>query len=276
MIYEDKKIQEDKRLTRLLQMYDTYFTASNVKVYLQNRFTGKMVQVDTATGIGYSYNVSSVPIHVLGARTPAYFSRGNGVGQGTLVTVFKDPLYMKAMLKFIFDEDMPLPSGLQVKEVGEEKKELSPPFQATQILGIHIAEGVMTEKEYARYSALIQKANASAEAIAEGLRALRIRMYNQKNTRISDDEFNLKHKKTVASLSDESYLKPADVLDIGSIHTLFDIRIVFNNSTPYFNNNDVSLVLRDCKLVSDQMDTSSLQDGILQQSFNFIFKTISA
>lgn len=290
-LYESMASKESKRLVDFLSLYDTYFTSANVKVYLQSRITGKMVQVDTATGVGYSYGVSSVPIHVLGARTPLWFTRGNGVGQGSLITVFKDPIYLKAMLKYIFDEEMMLPSSLAVSEENPEEEDTTTNTLADEfttpvtLLGVYIASGNMTDREYESYvyqiKSLANTGNVTDEKIAEALGKLEERLHNQRNRKystVSNEQFAALAAKSVISMEQETthYVKPEDVLDIGSIHTLFDIRIVLNNSTPYHNNDDTAIILRDCKIVSDQFDTSSLQDGILQQAYNFIFKTVSA
>lgn len=293
----DSKIQ--KRVVDFLKVYDTYFTSANVKIYLQSRATGKMVQVDLATGIGYSYNVSSVPLHVLGTRTPVFISRGNGAGQGALTLVFKDALYLKSMIKYIFDETMELPSNLDLSEdieegyINETKKDLSSRpyqeltglehFKETVIAGVLIAPGYMDEYTYERYHMYIRQSTVlSNEEKRKGLLELEERKELQQSGRgfgmVSDDAFRILSRKTSVNFQADSgkYIKSQDVLDIGGIHMLFDIRIVFNNTTPYYNNTDTTIVLRDCKIVSDQLDTSSLQDGIIQQSFNFIFKTVSA
>lgn len=299
--YESKA---QKRAVDFLKLYDTYFTSANVKVYLQSRITGKMVQVDLATGIGYSYNVSSTPLHVLGTRTPIFISRGNGVGQGSLTTIFKDALYLKSMIKYIFDESVELPSSIEVNEEEDEEitnfigtsskspSEMSetelmqlPHFKETVIAGVLIPPGYLTEYEYERLQMYIRNSTViSNEEKRQGLLELEKRKEAQQGgdtyTAISDEAFRILARKTNASIGTESsqskYIQPQDVLDIGGIHMLFDIRIVLNNSTPYYNSTDTTIVLRDCKIVSDQLDTSSLQDGIIQQSFNFIFKTVSA
>lgn len=300
--YESKA---QKRAVDFLKLYDTYFTSANVKVYLQSRLTGKMVQIDLATGIGYSYNVSSTPLHVLGTRTPVFISRGNGVGQGSLTTIFKDALYLKTMIKYIFDESMELPSSIDVTEEDEDEEvvnyinsvsksvsEMSqeelmklPHFKETVIGGILIPPGHITEYEYERLQMYIRNSTAiSNEEKRQALLELEKRREAQQGgdtyTAISDDAFRILSRKTSANLIAEEnkskYIQPQDVLDIGGIHMLFDIRIVLNNSTPYYNSTDTTIILRDCKIVSDQLDTSSLQDGIIQQHFNFIFKTVSA
>lgn len=276
-----------KRAADFLKLYDTYFTSANVKVYFQSRATGKIVQVDTATGIGYNYSVSSSPIHVLGARTPLFFSRGSGQGQGALTLIFKDALYLKSIIKYIFDESMELPSSLSVEAKEPETynfitENSGRAFQATVIAGVSIARGYMSERDFQMYLKEIEESPyISNEEKRLGIVELEKRKEEQKARPyrdLSDDAFKVLAKKTsiTSTLDNSSYIKPQDVLDIGGIHMLFDIRIVLNNSTPYYNNTDTTIVLRDCKIVHEQLDTSSLQDGVIQQAFNFIFKTVSA
>lgn len=278
-LYDSYDTKAQRRAVDFLKLYDTYFTSANVKVYLQSRVTGKMVQVDAATGVGYNYTVSSVPIHVLGTRTPVFLSRGNGVGEGSLVIAFKDALYLKAMIKYIFDESMDLPSSIGVTET-EPNVQLpeSEHFKETVIAGVLIAPGKMDDYMYERYQMWIRQSNLSLEEKRQGLIELEKRRDLQRGFKnISDEAFKIISRTTSAHLEQKGgYIEPNDVLDIGGIHMLFDIRIVLNNTTPYYNNTDTTIVLRDCKIVSDRLDTSSLQDGIIQQAYNFIFKTVSA
>lgn len=278
-LYDSYDTKAQRRAVDFLKLYDTYFTSANVKVYLQSRVTGKMVQVDAATGVGYNYTVSSVPIHVLGTRTPVFLSRGNGVGEGSLVIAFKDALYLKAMIKYIFDETMDLPSSIGVTET-EPNVQLpeAEHFKETVIAGVLIAPGKMDDYMYERYQMWIRQSNLSLEEKRQGLIELEKRRDLQRGFKnISDEAFKIISRTTSAHLEQKGgYIEPNDVLDIGGIHMLFDIRIVLNNTTPYYNNTDTTIVLRDCKIVSDRLDTSSLQDGIIQQAYNFIFKTVSA
>ena len=103
---EDKKQQESARkrsLAYLSRLYDHYYTSADVKVF----FVGpndKKVNVDLILGIGYDLTVSSVPVYTIGSRYPSFFTRGNSLGQGSLVFPFKNDKYLRVMLKYIFDE----------------------------------------------------------------------------------------------------------------------------------------------------------------------------
>lgn len=85
-------------------MYNYYSTASDVKVFLSQVTNNKIMYLDKALGIGYSTDVSSVPIYTLGKATPAFFSHGNFLGQGVLVIPFTDERYLKTSLQYLFDE----------------------------------------------------------------------------------------------------------------------------------------------------------------------------
>lgn len=88
----------------LQSIYSYYFTSANAKVFFSHKETGKIVNADLLTGIGYDYNTSSVPVYTLGSSKPAFFSKGNFLGQGMFVVSFKDEQYLKAMLQYTFGE----------------------------------------------------------------------------------------------------------------------------------------------------------------------------
>ena len=88
----------------LTTAYEYYFTSSNAKIFITNPDTNKIMHLDKAIGIGYSGDVSSVPIYTIGSVTPAFFSKGNFLGQGMLVLPFFDERYLKTSLQYVFDE----------------------------------------------------------------------------------------------------------------------------------------------------------------------------
>lgn len=88
----------------LTTAYEYYFTSSNAKIFITNPDTNKIMHLDKAIGIGYSGDVSSVPIYTIGSVTPAFFSKGNFLGQGMLVLPFYDERYLKTSLQYVFDE----------------------------------------------------------------------------------------------------------------------------------------------------------------------------
>ena len=89
-------------MSSLSSLYTSYHTGSDVKIFLQGKV---MIHADLIAGIGYDYNISSIPIYTLGSSLPSFFSKGNALGQGMLVLPFKDEQYLKAMLQYIFEED---------------------------------------------------------------------------------------------------------------------------------------------------------------------------
>lgn len=88
----------------LTTAYEYYFTSSDVKIFLSNPETGKIMHLDKTVGVGYSGDVSAVPIYTLGASAPAFFSKGTFLGQGMVVLPFFDERYLKTALQYVFDE----------------------------------------------------------------------------------------------------------------------------------------------------------------------------
>lgn len=87
----------------LSRIYDYFYTSSDVKVFLTSS-KGSTVNVDLITGVGYDFNVSSIPIYTLGSSIPSFFSKGNCLGQGMFVLPFKNEQYLKVMLQHVFEE----------------------------------------------------------------------------------------------------------------------------------------------------------------------------
>lgn len=85
-------------------MYDHYYTASDVNIYLYYPLTDKRVHIDKALGIGYNHNMSSAPIYVLGNVDPAFFTRGNSLVQGNFDLAFKSVKYLKTGINYLLDK----------------------------------------------------------------------------------------------------------------------------------------------------------------------------
>lgn len=94
--------------------YEYYFTASDVKIFISNPLTGRLMHLDKTVGIGYSGDVSSVPIYTIGSSVPAFFSKGNFLGQGMLVLPFFDERYLKTALQYVFDELPPKATNVPI------------------------------------------------------------------------------------------------------------------------------------------------------------------
>lgn len=114
---EDKPIEGSSRydnlkgtptIGHLSRLYDYYYTSADVKVWLVSD-TGRRVMVDLLAGIGYNFNVNTVPVYTIGSRFPVFFTRGNVIGNGALMVPFKNAFYLKNMLQYIFDEYTPTP-----------------------------------------------------------------------------------------------------------------------------------------------------------------------
>ena len=205
-LYDSEAIsQEDKKnsLTYLSRLYEHYYSSVDCKVFLVNNVDGKSVQVDLITGIGYDYNVSSIPVYTVGSRFPAFFTGGNSLGTGSMILPFKSEKYLKAMLQYLFSEETPSTSQQQIDP-----------------------------------------------------------------TTASDDEFKLNQYKPISVVSAE------EIVDVGSVVSLVDIKIIFNNSNAFYNDDSNKIIiLRDCKFISDNLEVLSTRDGTIQHGYKFLFKT---
>lgn len=205
-LYDSEAIsQEDKKnsLAYLSRLYEHYYSSVDCKVFLVNNVDGKSVQVDLITGIGYDYNVSSIPVYTVGSRFPAFFTSGNSLGTGSMVLPFKSEKYLKAMLQYLFSEETP----------STPQQQIDP-------------------------------------------------------TTASDNEFKLNQYKPISVVSTE------EIVDVGSVVSLVDIKIIFNNSNAFYNDDsDKTIILRDCKFISDNLEVMSTRDGTIQHGYKFLFKT---
>lgn len=205
-LYDSETIsQEDKKnsLAYLSRLYEHYYSSVDCKVFLVNNVDGKSVQVDLITGIGYDYNVSSIPVYTVGSRFPAFFTSGNSLGTGSMVLPFKSEKYLKAMLQYLFSEETP----------STPQQQIDP-------------------------------------------------------TTASDNEFKLNQYKPISVVSTE------EIVDVGSVVSLVDIKIIFNNSNAFYNDDsDKTIILRDCKFISDNLEVMSTRDGTIQHGYKFLFKT---
>ena len=205
-LYDSEAIsQEDKKnsLAYLSRLYEHYYSSVDCKVFLVNNVDGKSVQVDLITGIGYDYNVSSIPVYTLGSRFPAFFTNGNSLGTGSMVLPFKSEKYLKAMLQYLFSEETP----------STPQQQIDP-------------------------------------------------------TTASDNEFKLNQYKPISVVS------TGEIVDVGSVVSLVDIKIIFNNSNAFYNDDsDKIIILRDCKFISDNLEVLSTRDGTIQHGYKFLFKT---
>lgn len=205
-LYDSETIsQEDKKnsLAYLSRLYEHYYSSVDCKVFLVNNVDGKSVQVDLITGIGYDYNVSSIPVYTVGSRFPAFFTGGNSLGTGSMILPFKSEKYLKAMLQYLFSEETS----------STPQQQIDP------------------------------------------------------NT-ASDNEFKLNQYKPISVVSTE------EIVDVGSVVSLVDIKIIFNNSNAFYNDDsDKIIILRDCKFISDNLEVLSTRDGTIQHGYKFLFKT---
>ena len=211
---EDEKVrrsQTKKSLAYLSRLYDHFYSSSDVKVFFVGP-TGKQVNVDLIVGVGYNYAVSTTPVYTLGSRFPAFFTRGNAIGQGSLVFPFKNDKYLRVMLKYIFEE-------LTVKN----------PYT------IEIPDDLST---------------------------------------LSDEQFKKLSENYSTNLA--ATLSADEAIDIGAVGTTFDIQITLNNTNAFSTDDGTKIIiLKDCKISGEELDTSSARDGTIQHGYKFLFKTIA-
>ena len=85
------------------KIYDLYYSASDVNIYLYYPITDKKVHLDKAMGVSYTHNISSAPVYTLGDVNPTFFSRGNSLIQGNLDLAFKSTVYLQKTINYLLD-----------------------------------------------------------------------------------------------------------------------------------------------------------------------------
>lgn len=86
------------------KLYDFYYTASDVNIYLHYEVTGRRVHIDKAIGLGFNHSMSSAPVYVLGMSDPAFFTRGNSLVQGNLDLAFKSSKYLQTGINYLLNQ----------------------------------------------------------------------------------------------------------------------------------------------------------------------------
>lgn len=189
--------------------YNTYYTASDVQVYLSNSDSSRYIKIDTLIGITYNVNQTSTPIFDLGSRTARFFSSGNTVCNGYIMFAFTDEEYIKGCIDF-------------VTTINRKVKAMSGTYRSERY-GV----GNMSNADF------IQKSLAQINPTENG-----------------------------------------DIISIGAVNDLFDLKIYLNNETLITSSDTKMIVLKDCKLVSDAMEISSTGDSFLTQGYRIIFKDV--
>ena len=85
------------------KIYDLYYSASDVNIYLYYPITDKKVHLDKAMGVSYTHNMSSAPVYTLGDVNPTFFSIGNSLIQGNLDLAFKSTVYLQKTINYLLD-----------------------------------------------------------------------------------------------------------------------------------------------------------------------------
>ncbi|AND75193.1 hypothetical protein FDH01_gp032 [Acinetobacter phage vB_AbaM_ME3] len=187
-------------------IYDHYYTASDVNVFLHFPPTGKTVNIDKAVAIAYTHNISSVPIYTLGSLEPLYFTRGNSIVQGQLDLAFKSTLYLKTAINYLVTNT----------------KETTP----------------KTTKKPAN--------KMTTEELRESQREV-----------ATGSDLQMESKSLIQQPS------------------LFDIRIVYNNSNSNMAGNQETIILQGIKFTGQSQATNSHDDTALVDRYTFLAKNIA-
>lgn len=85
------------------KIYDLYYSASDVNIYLYYPVTDLSVHLDKAMGVSFTHNMSSAPVYTLGNVEPTFFSRGNSLIQGNLDLAFKSTVYLQKTINHLLN-----------------------------------------------------------------------------------------------------------------------------------------------------------------------------
>lgn len=85
------------------KLYDLYYSASDVNIYLYYPITDIKVHLDKAMGVSFTHNMSSAPVYTLGNVNPTFFSRGNSLIQGNLDLAFKSTVYLQKTINHLLN-----------------------------------------------------------------------------------------------------------------------------------------------------------------------------
>lgn len=85
------------------KIYDLYYSASDVNIYLYYPVTDRSVHLDKAMGVSFTHNMSSAPVYTLGNVEPTFFSRGNSLIQGNLDLAFKSTVYLQKTINHLLN-----------------------------------------------------------------------------------------------------------------------------------------------------------------------------
>ena len=104
------------------KLYDLYYSASDVNIYLYYPITDRKVHLDKAMGVSFTHNMSSAPVYTLGNVNPTFFSRGNSLIQGNLDLAFKSTVYLQKTINYLLNS-----AGREAQQKALEAKAQSKP-----------------------------------------------------------------------------------------------------------------------------------------------------
>lgn len=152
-------------------LYDHYFTASDVNIYLRYPLTDRRVLVDKALGIGFNHSMSSAPVYVLGISDPAFFTRGNSLIQGNLDLAFKSTTYLQKGIRYLLNQDGLASEKKALMAKASTKAKLTPEevrrLATLQISGITSMETTSISQIFSLFEIIIEFNNTNATTDGE-------------------------------------------------------------------------------------------------------------
>lgn len=91
-------------------MYKTFYTSSDIQLYITSRDHSKQIKLDSAISIAYNIFQTSNPIYSLGNRKAQFYSQGNTVANGILSLAFQDEEALKYAIDYVSGEENSLGS----------------------------------------------------------------------------------------------------------------------------------------------------------------------
>lgn len=82
-------------------LYDRYYSASDVTVFIYEKNTNNKLWLDKASGIALNESLSSAPIYTLGNSRFHFLTKGNVITSGILTVNINDPHYLGKVMTHI-------------------------------------------------------------------------------------------------------------------------------------------------------------------------------
>lgn len=220
--------------------YDNYYSSADATIYFFSENADIWIKVDTTIAIAYNLTQTSTPIYSLGNRVARYFSTGNTVCNGVLAIAFTDEEYIKYCINYITNPSI----GTGSSDKPDEQADGATSAAATR----------------SKPNAINDSSNENFEGTVDG------------TTKVpaAETETTLPTVRVQATSTEDTQA----TVSIGSINTLFDIKIFLNNESVFRGSDSKIITLRGVKLTGDSMEINSSSDSFLTTGYKFMFKDI--